>query len=357
MVWVLAGCLLPLTGWAQADTLHYPHKKVVFSNFAQETHGFYLFEPAAPTPDRAHVIVFLHGYGGYNPMIYGAWIRHLVRRGNVVIFPRYQKDIYFPRPDRFDEKAAQGIRDALDTLRNRPIVARTDRFSYIGHSYGAMTAATIAAAPDRYGLPHPTAMLLSAPGTGPFFGLRRRSFRELPADMLLQIVIHDHDRTVGELMGRKIYTTADRTTARNLIVQHEEVRDSFGIGAGHNESYAIDPRYDMGHMNFTSRRARQIGHPDRMDHHGYWKLADALLDCDRSGRNCDLALGDTPAQRSLGVYPDGEPVNPLEVIRPDDFSFPDRIRKLMKSKEKPTDILIKSGNPGEQSEQQSAEEQ
>ena len=354
-VWLLS--LSPIFGWAQADTLHYAHGEVVFSNFAQETHGFYLFEPADPTPDSAQVIVFLHGYGGYNPMIYGAWIRHLVRRGDIVIFPRYQKDIYFPRPGRFDDKAAQGIRDALDTLRTRPIVARTDRFTYLGHSYGAMTAATLAADSDRYGLPHPTAMLLSAPGTGPFFGLRRKSLRNLPEDLLLQIVVHDHDRTVGELMGRRIFETAERTPARNLIVQHEELRDSFGIRAGHNESYAIDLRYDMGHTNFTSRRARKIGRTDRMDLYGYWKLADALLDCDRRGLDCGLALGGTPEQRSLGVYENGLPVQPLEIIRPDDFEFPLRIRNLKTFQLEATDTLTRSTTQREQSEKQPATEQ
>ncbi|MEZ4892408.1 MAG: hypothetical protein R2778_05270 [Saprospiraceae bacterium] len=53
--------------------------------------GYWLFEPADPKPDSAEVVVFLHGYGAYNPMAYGKWIKHLVAKGNIVIYPRYQK--------------------------------------------------------------------------------------------------------------------------------------------------------------------------------------------------------------------------------------------------------------------------
>ena len=45
---------------------------------------YWIFEPDSPKPRTAPVIVFLHGWGGMNPLYYGAWLDHLVKRGNIV---------------------------------------------------------------------------------------------------------------------------------------------------------------------------------------------------------------------------------------------------------------------------------
>ncbi|HMN90953.1 MAG TPA: hypothetical protein PKD70_08160, partial [Saprospiraceae bacterium] len=94
MKWILLFSWLPfLPMWAHAPNAvqppvqatagpggsAYAHEEVIFRDFANQSDGYWLFEPAAPGPDSAHVVVFLHGYGAYNPMIYGAWIRHLVQ--------------------------------------------------------------------------------------------------------------------------------------------------------------------------------------------------------------------------------------------------------------------------------------
>ena len=104
----------PLEDYLQ--NIEYHHQSVDFQDFAQKADGYWLFEPAAPKPDSAHVIVFVHGYGGYNPMIYGKWIQHLVRQGNIVIYPRYQKNLHSPRPRKFSTNVSQAIRDALIEL-------------------------------------------------------------------------------------------------------------------------------------------------------------------------------------------------------------------------------------------------
>ena len=44
-----------------------------------------------PSPKRAPVVVFFHGWFAVNPGFYGAWIDHLVRNGRIVIFPAVSK--------------------------------------------------------------------------------------------------------------------------------------------------------------------------------------------------------------------------------------------------------------------------
>ena len=96
--------------------MFYPHQELIIQNYASESDGYWLFEPTAPKPDSADVIVFIHGYGAIDPLIYGKWIRHLVLQGNIVIYPRYQKNLVSPGTKAFAGNAAKAIRDALTKL-------------------------------------------------------------------------------------------------------------------------------------------------------------------------------------------------------------------------------------------------
>src|SRR4029077_1979061 len=50
---------------------------------------FWIYSPQ-PLPAPAPVIVFMHGNTAIVPLPYEAWIEHMVQRGNIVIYPRYQ---------------------------------------------------------------------------------------------------------------------------------------------------------------------------------------------------------------------------------------------------------------------------
>ena len=96
----------PIQPLCSPENPAYAHDSLIIHNFAENPDGYWLYEPACPTPEQANVVVFMHGYGAYNPMIYGAWIKHLVLNGNIVIFPRYQKNLFSPSTDKFVENAA-----------------------------------------------------------------------------------------------------------------------------------------------------------------------------------------------------------------------------------------------------------
>lgn len=143
----------PLTGPGGAD---YQHQSVAFYDAASSADGYWLFEPADPKPDSAEVVVFLHGYGAYNPMAYGKWIKHLVAKGNIVIYPRYQKNLVWPRPNGFPANAAKGIRDALEKLQQSGHVRpKVEQVTYIAHSYGGVIATNLAVSWEKYKVPKP----------------------------------------------------------------------------------------------------------------------------------------------------------------------------------------------------------
>ncbi len=296
----------------------YAHDSLIIHNFAENPDGYWLYEPTCPKPDRTNVVVFMHGYGAYNPMIYGAWIKHLVLMGNIVIFPRYQKNLFSPSTDQFVENAAIGIRDAITELQSgdytKPVL---DQISFVGHSYGGVISANLGINYKEFEIPYPNVLMLCSPGTGPFNGGLLENYSEMPEDTKLLVLVSEDDKTVGDKVGKLIYETAENVKNRNLLRQYHDSHGKPHITAGHNESYAVDEYFDSSMRNISTSRAKRKGDLNAIDYYGYWKLFDAMLDCSRNGSNCNFAFGDTPEQRSLGIWSDGTSIKEFEVIVPD----------------------------------------
>lgn len=297
----------------------YQHEKVIFQDFAKKADGYWLFEPTKPQPDSAHVIVFNHGYGAYNPMIYGKWIKHLVQKGNIVIYPRYQKNLMVPRPNAFAKNAAKAINDALEELQKdghvKPIVSP---LAMVGHSYGGTITADLAVNFEKYNIPQPEAVMLVSPGTSVLKGGRLETYEDMPADTKLLITLSQHDHVVGDEFGELVFYTAVHTKDRNLIRQYTDNHGKPRVSAGHNESYSIDEDFDNGVRNVTAKRAIGVNKVNVLDYNGYWKWFDALLDYTRRGENKVYAFGNTPEQLSLGEWSDGTPIGRLIIEVPEE---------------------------------------
>jgi hypothetical protein len=307
--------LQPATGPGSAT---YTHQKVQFWDHATRADGFWLFEPDDPKPDSADVVVFMHGYGAYNPMAYGKWIKHLVAKGNIVIYPRYQKNLIFPRPNCFPANAAKGINDALEILQNEPghVKPRLDKVVYIGHSYGGVINANLGVNWAKLRIPKPSAMLLAEPGSGPFKGARLTDYSGLPADMNLLVIVGEDDFVVGAEFGALVFNTAVNTPNRNFIIQRRDTSNHYAVWASHSEPYGYDLDFDTGVRNYTALRVLSTSRVDYVDFYCYWKLGDALIAYTRTGQHGDIAFGNTPAQRNMGQHLDGRPVRPLDVALP-----------------------------------------
>ena len=70
---------------------------MIKNRYGQGGKEYWIYEPDRPKPKTAPVVIFLHGWSGTNPLYYGAWIDHIVKRGNIVVFPRYQSNILTAR--------------------------------------------------------------------------------------------------------------------------------------------------------------------------------------------------------------------------------------------------------------------
>lgn len=309
----------------------YTHQSVAFFDAATRADGYWLFEPANPMPDSAEVVVFLHGYGAYNPMAYGKWIKHLVAKGNIVIYPRYQKNLVWPRPSGFPENAAKGIRDALHRMEKEGrIKPMTEKVTYIGHSYGGVIASNLGVNWVKLKIPKPAAMLLAEPGSGPFKGARLESYADLPSDLKLLIIVGEDDYVVGAEFGSLVFNSAINTLERNLIVQRRDTSNMRRwVLATHSEPYAYDLDFDIGVRNYTARRVLMSSRLNEVDFHCYWKLSDALIAYTRTGTHREYAFGNTPEQRFMGLWPDGHPIKQLEVYQPSDLQKITKARSMV----------------------------
>ena len=288
----------------------YAHARVARSTWGSGRESYWLFEPDAPRPESAPVVVFLHGWGAMKPEPYLAWIEHLVRRGNIVVYPVYQASLR-ERPAAMTPAAMASLRDALAHLDGKEHVrAETTHLALVGHSLGATIAANIAAAQPE-GLPRPAALMVVEPGDSGDLQLARRSVQSLradtstiPAGTLMLVVVGDEDRMVGMDTARKIFQGATQVAAadKDFVVMRSDRHGKPELVADHSAPLAT-------HTLLLRRR----GVIDALDTHGLWKLYDALLDAAFRGQNRDMALGGGEGMTSMGQWSDGQPVLALTV--------------------------------------------
>jgi len=301
----------PLTGPGGSN---YTHTSVIQSDFTSlfSGDGYWLFEPDSPKPDSADVVIFNHGWGVYNPGPYGQWIEHLVRKGNIVIFPKYeQNDGFFPTT--YTPNAATGITDAFDELQtniNR-VKPRMNHIAMFGHSFGGVITANLAVEYSSYGVPKPDCFMLCEPGPGTSTG-HLSSYSNMDTDYKILTIVGDDDIVVGNTFGKMIFdSTTISTTQKNHVIQYADNPPT--IEATHNEPLAANSSYDGGTIASVITAAYVASKEDAVDYYCYWKLGDALLSCTFYGTDCEYAFGDTPEQRFMGNWSDGTPATELEV--------------------------------------------
>jgi hypothetical protein len=274
---------------------NYSHANVKQSRHGFGVRQFWIFEPTDPIPSSAPLIVFNHGWSAFYPFYYKAWIVHLVKRGNIVVYPRYQlTPIIGARCA--TQNAIQAVQNAIVILQDGDHVAPDlERFAIVGHSLGGGITAEMAALAAETGLPSPKAIM----PVQPFVRLdtMMNDFHAIPAATLLLVVVGEHDLVVGNASGKTIFTTADQIPLdrKDFVIQRTDRHGSPALLANHGAPLCIPKTSSV----------------DAMDFYSTWKLFDALTDYAFYGTNQEYCLGDTPEQRFMGLWSDGVPVQEL----------------------------------------------
>jgi hypothetical protein len=146
---VVLAALLLAAGCGGGGGSSYPTKETIRSANTDAPKGVWTFLPAGK-PKR--LVIFFHGQGGpteATPQNHRPWIDHLVRRGAVVVYPRYEM-VY---SQSVLDPAVQGVRTAAEGLgvKDVPVIA-------LGYSRGAALAVEYAAVAAKNGVPVPDAV-------------------------------------------------------------------------------------------------------------------------------------------------------------------------------------------------------
>lgn len=272
-----------------------------------ERFEYRIYEPDQPRPRVAPVILFLHGFQASGPSLYLRWIRHLVRKGNIVVQVRWDQGLL--TTSRFADQAQAGWEDALARISSpgteefvEPALDRSGALltAYVGHSAGNWIAALLAVRSTRptAAFPSPKALALFEPAGPPF--IPTEDFTLIRPETMLMLVVGDDDRLVCEGGAKLLWLTTPQIPAANkeyLLVKS----DSYG-----------SPALPADHF-FPLAISLLPGSEDTRDFYVTYRLSTALTDCAFAGTNCNVALGDgVPAQTDMGFWSDGRPVKSIE---------------------------------------------
>lgn len=280
----------------------YAHAAYTSDLFGRGEDAFWLFIPSEPRPSECPVIALIHDAMELDPNIYGAWINHLARRGNAVVFPAYQSGPRTP-PGDFTRNAAKGIALALTRLRAAEAVKPLDgQFALAGHGEGAVIAANLAAGWSELGIPQPGAVLCVWPEhADPRRGVPLWDPGAIPAETLLVCLIGESATSDERRLARQLLDEALAVpwANKNLVTANS---DDHG-----RPELVADRRFATGQLG----SGLQV---NALDYFACWKLLDGLADSAFRGQNAQFALGNTPEQRFMGTWSDGTPVRELSVF-------------------------------------------
>ncbi|GHE64155.1 hypothetical protein GCM10019059_24680 [Camelimonas fluminis] len=332
------------------------------------------FFPMGAAAKPRPVVVFLHAPGAISPSWYGAWLEHLARRGNVVIYPLYEETVGAVPYDEMTGEALKGVRAALAGIAAMPDVkADVSGLSFLGHSGGAIIAANLAALSGRDELPPARLLFGAMPARGgaeKIFAPPLANLASIPPKAVAVMLVGDRDSVAGDRGARQILTAAGHLGQDHRLIARAG-SDNHGLPAvfySHHAAVAPNEEWDLakipgaapasanpaapgarpaagkaaeGAPKLTPQEARQqreeqrkrnaalwrVGYEERRGLAGFegrtvgagnyaiWKIYDLAMDTVTAGGDA-MTLKRDPKLYDMGLWSDGWPLRRLSVETP-----------------------------------------
>ena len=295
----------------------YTHAGVRVSSGGAGPYAWYAFEPVKPRPEKAPLAIVMHGYyefSGYDQL--AAFIDHTVRKGAIVIYPRWQTDIATPCPGPFNiepciASAVNGINAALDYLRSslQNVRPQLGKASYFGFSFGGIVTADMTNRYRELGLPKPRAIFLDDPEDSGLAGEGEPALDDSLSGIPKSTLFQCHSGAEGAAADHPDFAANSCNAVfpligqippknKDLVLTHTDAHGEPALSSDHGVCEAGGP---------------QFGDPNAYDWNFCWKVWDALRTCALDDKNCNYALGDTRRHRSMGRWSDGTKVAKLKI--------------------------------------------
>lgn len=328
----------------------YRYSKVKKTVYGKGANQYWIFEPDEPKPNSSPLVIFNHGWGAMNPFFYGAWIEHIVKRGNIVVYPVYQDNWVYP-PKLITANTINAVKEAIVQLRSSSnyVQPELDKFAIVGHSAGGQITANMAALVKTEGIPEPSAIMCVQPGKSwsknKKITIPLENLSEISSHTLLLCIVGDKDRVVKDIDAKKIFYNTTRIPAGNkdfIIFVSDDYgspelhANHFSPCAPHKDYYndtsqnnnaktgpirtKLNEKKEAELQNKNDQDTEEYPEIDSLsvainaiDFYGLWKLFDGLCDAAFYKINREYALGKTTAQKYMGKWSDGTLVKELIV--------------------------------------------
>ncbi len=281
----------PASGPGGSD---YAHRGVNQTEHGEGGQQYWIIEPAQPAPKRAPLVIFLHGWSAMTPDTYRGWINHLAKRGNIVVYPRYQDRLFTPATEFFPNVIAS-VRAALAVLAQPGhVMPDLERVALVGHSAGGVQVANYLAKAVSEKLPAAKAALIVEPGQGKDGGIRivpMEDCEKIPAAVKLIVMVGDADGIVGTGCARIIWRDTKQVRERAFVTLCSDAHGMPPLNANH-----------LAPLSWSRAMT------DALDWFGLWRTFDALMDAAFSGKPLTV-------DPSMGAWSDGVPVVPMKIKR------------------------------------------
>lgn len=353
--WALSSPVQPKTGpGAPLDTTG----EVVKRAIGKPGEVTYVFHMASAPEKPRSVVVLLHAWGAANPVVYGAWINHLARRGHLVLFPGFQQ-VGGTKPTEATDRAGALIKSALAQLASDP-QAKPDPAEtfYLAHSAGTGIAVNLAARAKDLDIPAPKLVFaLMAGGIAKddtSRGVRLADLAQIPEATNLVVMSGDQNNLAADRLARRILKEASAIpVVRKLFMRSASDDHGFppltatlASPAGAMEGYSSEtiklPAVEEApKLDAKGRRLRPPPPPrvpwsveaqltgeqrvllqqierntvDTLDWVAYWRVFDMLIATTETGADL-VGLRQDPSFLDMGRWTDGWPVRRLSADTP-----------------------------------------
>jgi pimeloyl-ACP methyl ester carboxylesterase len=275
----------------------YPHQQVCHTPIGAGGNMVWVFYPDAPRPPVANVVVFLHGYRATDPVAYGGWIDHLVRMGNIVLYPVFEAERGDP-PEISERHALDGVRAAIASLQQQgPVKPSFDGFSVVGHSFGGGMAVQFAAMAAANGLPQPKAVMAVMPGWEGGERYPADTLNRVPPSTYVLIVDGDSDQFASTRESSNIFRLVSQIPAeRKAMIR---LVSGGAAVADHYAPLSPLPAYRLEQRSASDERRREFvmgllhvreGEINALDTQALWPMFDQLIIVGKTNGNIGAAV-------------------------------------------------------------------